>query len=94
MEAWQFGPGPARRARLLVDAGHVGPAVSTAPGAVVVEERADGSVVLELPVTNVGAFRSFVLGVPRARRGARTARAPRRPIVDWLSSIAAGSAAP
>ena len=39
---------------------------------------ADGAVVVELPVTNRAAFRSFVLVVPRPRRGPRAARAARR----------------
>ena len=43
------------------------------------DEEADGSVVVELPVTNRAAFRSFVLSLPRPRRGARAARAARRP---------------
>ena len=93
MEAWQFGPGPARPAHLLVDASHVGPALSTAPGAVVVEEREDGSAVLELQVTDVGAFRSFVIGF---LEHAEVLDPPdlRAAVVDWLSGIVAGAAAP
>ena len=93
MEAWQFGPGPARPAHLLVDASHVGPALSTAPGAVVVEERDVGSAVLELQVTDVGAFRSFVIGF---LEHAEVLDPPdlRAAVVDWLSGIVAAAAAP
>ena len=60
--AWELGVEEAVTARVLVDADvarwalqHVGPDH-------VVEERPDGSIVVELPVTNRDAFRSFVLG--------------------------------
>jgi proteasome accessory factor B len=88
MEAWRFGPGTSRTARLLVDAGHVGTARSTAPGARVVEERPDGSAVLELEVTDTGAFRSFVVGF---LEHAEVLDPPdlRAAVVDWLTAIAA-----
>jgi proteasome accessory factor B len=59
---WELGAEEPVTARLLVDAeqagwaeGHVGPEAIT-------ERRDDGSVVLEVRVTNRDAFRSFVLG--------------------------------
>ena len=47
-------------ARVLVDAGH-GSEVAER-GDRVIEERADGSIVVEFVVVNRPAFRSFVLG--------------------------------
>jgi hypothetical protein len=49
--------------------------------------------VLELQVTDVGAFRSFVIGF---LEHAEVLEPPdlRAAVVDWLSGIAAGSAAP
>ncbi len=59
MQPWELGDEPPRPARLLVDADqaawathYVGPPVETRP---------DGSVVIEVAVTNEDAFRSFVL---------------------------------
>jgi proteasome accessory factor B len=60
-EPWQYGEDPPVTARLLVDAGHDADVV--ARGDRVIEERADGSVVVEFVVVNRPAFRSFVLGL-------------------------------
>jgi len=46
-----------------VDAGQAEWAVTTVGRASVLERRRDGAVVLEIPVTNRRAFRSFVLGL-------------------------------
>ena len=59
-EPWQYGEGAPVTARVLVDAGH-GREVADR-GDRVVEERADGSLVVEFVVFNRPAFRSFVLG--------------------------------
>jgi predicted DNA-binding transcriptional regulator YafY len=59
---WELGGEPPVTARLLVDADQRPNALATARGARVAEERDDGSVVLELRVTNRAGFRSFVLG--------------------------------
>jgi proteasome accessory factor B len=48
-------------ARLLVDADRAPSAVQHVGEDAVVERRPDGSVVVELPVTNRDAFRSFVI---------------------------------
>ena len=61
LEPWHFGTGPAETARLLVDADHVEAVRLAAPSAGLVETRPDGSVVLEVAVTDPDAFRSFVL---------------------------------
>ena len=62
LEPWQLGEGEPVEARVLVDADQapLGRCSTSAPGAVV-EERADGSVVVALAVTNRDGFRSFVL---------------------------------
>jgi predicted DNA-binding transcriptional regulator YafY len=87
MEAWRFGPGPTRTARLLVDADHVATALGSAPSAVVVEERSDGSAVLELEVTSVDPFRSLVVGF---LEHAEVLEPPelREAVVKWLRDIA------
>jgi len=59
-EPWQYGEDPPVTALLLVDAGH-GSEVAER-GDRVVEERADGSLVVEFVVVNRPAFRSFALG--------------------------------
>jgi proteasome accessory factor B len=59
-EPWQYGEDAPVTARLLVDAGHESEVAER--GDRVVEERADGSVVVEFVVVNRAAFRSFVLG--------------------------------
>jgi proteasome accessory factor B len=92
MEAWRFGPGPTRTARVLVDAGHVATARSAAPTATVVEERPDGSAVLALEVADVGPFRSLVLGF---LEHAEVLDPPdlRDAVVDWLAEVAGETAA-
>jgi proteasome accessory factor B len=59
-EPWQYGEDPPVTARLLVDAGHGTEVAERADR--VVEERDDGSLVVEFVVVNRPAFRSFVLG--------------------------------
>jgi proteasome accessory factor B len=59
-EPWQYGEDLPVTARVLVDAGH-GSEVAER-GDRVVEERDDGSLVVEFVVVNRPAFRSFVLG--------------------------------
>ena len=61
LEPWQLGEGEPIRARVLVDAPQAPWIVQhLGPGAVS-EERADGSVVVTMTVTNRDNFRSFVL---------------------------------
>jgi len=59
--AWELGGEEPLRARVRIDGPQVGWAVQHLGPDHVVEESADGSVVVELPVTNRAAFRSFVL---------------------------------
>lgn len=60
VRAWELGD-DAITARLLVDGDQALWAIHAAGSDSVVETRSDGSVVLELTVRNVAAFRSFVL---------------------------------
>lgn len=59
---WQLGDEPMVRARLAVDGAQAGWAVGQLGPGAVRERGEDGSVVLEVEVTNRPAFRSFVLG--------------------------------
>jgi len=90
LEPWQLGEGEPVRAQVLVDAGQAPLAVGVVGADAVVEARADGSVVIELPVTNTDGFRSFVLsflehaevlGPPQLRAD----------MVSWLDSMTASS---
>jgi len=58
---WELGAEPPVRARVRIDGPQASWAVQHVGPDHVVEEGADGSVVVELPVTNRAAFRSFVL---------------------------------
>jgi proteasome accessory factor B len=58
---WELGAEPAVTARVQIDAAQASWAVQHVGPDHVVEELADGSVIVELPVTNRAAFRSFVL---------------------------------
>lgn len=59
---WELGGHDAVVARLLVDADQAAWAIRDVGEASVQERRSDGSVVLEVRVTNREAFRTFVLG--------------------------------
>ncbi len=60
-EPWQLGEGEPVRARVLLDAGYAAMAIAIVGADAVVDQRDDGSAVIELPVTNPDGFRSFVL---------------------------------
>jgi proteasome accessory factor B len=62
MNPWQLGEGPPLIARVRVDPTQAAWAAQAVGDDAVKERADDGSVVLELEVTNVAAFRSFVLG--------------------------------
>lgn len=61
-QPWELGRGDVVLARLWVDASQAGWAISHVGTDAVSERRADGSVVLDVKVSNGPAFRSFVLG--------------------------------
>jgi proteasome accessory factor B len=90
-EPWQYGEEDVVAAGVLVDASQAGAVVDQVGEAAVRERRDDGSVVLELPVTNTAAFRSFVLGLLDA---AEVVDPPalRAEMVAWLEGIARGAA--
>jgi proteasome accessory factor B len=84
-EPWQYGEDPPVTALLLVDAGHDADVV--ARGDRVVEERADGSVVVEFVVVNRPAFRSFVLGL-LDHAEILEPMALRDDLVSWIAEVA------
>jgi proteasome accessory factor B len=59
---WQLGEGDPILGQVLIDADQAAIAVGSLGDDAVVERRDDGSVVVELAVTNPDGFRSFVLG--------------------------------
>lgn len=61
VEPWELGDGDTVTAQLLVDAAQAPWIVGHLGRGAVVEQRADGAVVVELAVTNRDSFRSFVL---------------------------------
>ena len=62
-EPWRYGDEEVVSARVAVDAVQAAAVVDQVGEDAVVERGDDGSVVVELPVTNTAAFRSFVLGL-------------------------------
>lgn len=90
-EPWRYGEEEAVAARVLVDASHAAAVVDQVGAGTVVERREDGSVVVELPVTNTAAFRSFVLGLLDA---AEVVAPPelRAEMIAWLEIVAGGAA--
>jgi predicted DNA-binding transcriptional regulator YafY len=90
-EPWQYGEEEGVAARVLVDASQAAAVIDQVGAEAVVERRDDGSVVLELPVTNTAAFRSFVLGLLDA---AEVVGPPelRAEVVSWLQTVARGAA--
>jgi proteasome accessory factor B len=87
--AWEMGEEEPVVARLLVDADQAGWAIGFVGADAIEERRADGSVVLAMPVTNRPAFRSFVLGF---LDHAEVLGPPdlRAEMVDWLEAQCSG----
>ena len=90
---WQLGEDAPVRARVRIDPEQAPWAVQHVGPDNVVEEGDDGSVVIELPVTNRAAFRSFVLSLLDHAEVLEPADL-RADLVDWLRSMtgAAGAA--
>lgn len=84
MQPWELGDEPPRQARLLVDADQAAWAVHTIGPAAV--EHPDGSIELELTVTNEAAFRSFVCGFLDHAEVLAPADL-RDDMVDWLGAM-------
>jgi proteasome accessory factor B len=87
-EPWQLGEGEPIRAQVLVEAAQAPIATGIVGQAAVVDQRDDGSIVIELPVTNPDGFRALVLGF---LDHAEVLGPPelRADLVDWLRSIVA-----
>jgi predicted DNA-binding transcriptional regulator YafY len=86
LEPWQLGEGEPQIARVLIDAHQASMSVAEAGSDAVAEERPDGSVILEMAVTNFDGFRSFVLGFLEHAE----VLAPdelRADIVEWLEAL-------
>jgi proteasome accessory factor B len=90
-EPWRYGEEDVVVARVLVDASRAAAVIEQVGEPAVGERRADGSVVIELPITNTAAFRSFVLDLLDA---AEVVGPPelRAEMVAWLDRIARGAA--
>jgi predicted DNA-binding transcriptional regulator YafY len=86
-DPWRFGGDEPVSARVLVDAPQAPGVVHQVGEQSVVERRDDGSVVIGLPVTNVAAFRSFVVGL---LDGAEVLEPPelRADVIGWLERLA------
>jgi proteasome accessory factor B len=88
LQPWQLGEGEPVVARVLVDADQAPAATLYAGADAVVEQRADGSVVLEMAVTNPDGFRSFVLGFLEHAE-VLSPPALRAELIAWLDAITA-----
>lgn len=87
LRPWEYGDGEPVAADVLLDAAIAAVVRNEHPGLEVIEERADGSVVVRLAVRSVPGLRSFVLGL--LDRGELLGPAElRSDLVDWLEAIA------
>jgi proteasome accessory factor B len=84
---WQLGEGDPVLGRVLVDADQAAIAIGALGEDAVVEHRDDGSVVVELAVTNQDGFRSFVLGFLEHAEVVAPDEL-RAGFVDWLEALA------
>ena len=86
VQPWEMGEEDERTGRVWVDGEQAMWAEAKVGSDAVVERRPDGSIVLELRVTNADAFRTFVLGF---LDHAEVLAPPelRADIVDWLRAI-------
>jgi predicted DNA-binding transcriptional regulator YafY len=91
-EPWQLGEGEPLLAQVLVEAEQAPIAIGIVGPDAVTEHRPDGSIVVELPVSNSEGFRTFVLGFLDHAEvlGPTELRAD---LVDWLHAIASDGAA-
>jgi predicted DNA-binding transcriptional regulator YafY len=88
-EPWQLGEGEPVHAQVLIEAEQAPIAIGIVGPDGVTEQRPDGSIVIELPVTNPEGFRAFVLGFLEHAEvlGPEELRAD---LVEWLRAIANG----
>jgi proteasome accessory factor B len=87
LEPWQLGEGAPVVARILVDADQAPMATRLLGRDAIVEERADGAVVVSLDVTSADGFRSFILGFLDHAEVLEPAQL-RSSIVEWLEAMA------
>jgi predicted DNA-binding transcriptional regulator YafY len=87
LEPWQLGEGEPITARVRIDGPQASWAVHHLGQSAVVELGAGGEVVVELPVTNISAFRSFVLSFLEHAEVLSPADL-RDDIITWLREIA------
>lgn len=87
LQAWEMGEDEALSVRLLVDAGRAEVAGRQLGAASSAEVQSDGSVIFEVPVVNLDAFRSFVLGF---LEHAEILDPPevRNDLIEWLEALA------
>jgi predicted DNA-binding transcriptional regulator YafY len=90
-DPWRIGEGEPVVVDILVDAELAELVEQQLASAVVVERRADGSVVLGLEVTNVDALRSWLLELGEHVVVLRPAQV-RTAVVEWLESVVSGPA--
>ncbi|MFT7600609.1 MAG: proteasome accessory factor B [Acidimicrobiales bacterium] len=86
LQAWEMGDDEITIVRLLVDADRVDVAARQLPADVGREQRADGSVVFDVPVVNREAFRSFVLGFLDSAEVLEPSEV-RADVVGWLTAM-------
>lgn len=89
-QPWQFSTEDDHEyvARVAIDASHARWAMHHLRDATVVAEHSNGSIEIEMAVTNVGAFRSLVLSMFEAAE-VLSPQELRDDIVNWLESLAA-----
>jgi len=90
-EPWQLGEGEPVRARVLVEAQQAAIAIGIVGADAVAEQRPDGAIVVELPVTNPEGLRAFVLGFLEHAEVLEPDEL-RADLVGWLRGIANGGA--
>jgi proteasome accessory factor B len=90
-EPWRYGDEDAVVGRVLVDAAQAAAVIDEVGEGAIAERRSDGSVVVELPVTNRAAFRSVVLGWLDAAEVVAPTEL-RDEMVGWLERITRGAA--
>jgi proteasome accessory factor B len=86
-EPWQLGEGEPLRAQVLVEAEQAPIAIGIVGSDAVTEQRPDGSILVELPVSNSDGFRTLVLGFLEHAEVLGPAEL-RADLVEWLHAIA------
>ena len=86
-QPWEYGGGRAMPVQVRIDAGHEVDLAGQLSPDTPIEREADGSVVVELSVVNLGGLRSFVLGY-LDHAEVLSPPAARAAVIDWLHEIA------